>query len=76
MIDWWKETDDAIIECLRASGPMSPEEIARRTGCSVGDVSAFLAMLVREERVRIRLVELTPEEASRPSRRQLPASMS
>jgi len=74
MIDWWSETDEAIVECLRAGGPMSPEEISRRVGLSVGDVTAFLAMLVREERVRIRAVELTPEEESRPERRQTAAS--
>jgi len=65
MIDWWTETDDAIVECLRVLGPTSPEELARRIGLSVGDVSAFLAMLVREDRVRIRSVDLTPDESSR-----------
>src|SRR6266542_6851725 len=24
MIDWWSETDHAILECLRETGPMSP----------------------------------------------------
>lgn len=76
MIDWWSDTDDAITECLRAAGPMSPEDLARRTGLSVGEISAFLAMLVRENRIRIRIVELTPEEASRVvTRRQMPVSM-
>jgi DNA-binding Lrp family transcriptional regulator len=65
MIDWWSETDDAIVECLRALGPTSPEELSRRIGLSVGDVSAFLAMLVRDGRVRIRSVDLTSEETSR-----------
>ena len=65
MIDWWTETDDAIVECLRVLGPTSPEELARRIGLSVGDVSAFLAMLVRDDRVRIRSVDLTAEEKSR-----------
>ena len=65
MIDWWSETDDAIVECLRALGPTTPEELARRIGLSVGDVSAFLAMLVRDDRVRIRSVDLTAEEKSR-----------
>jgi len=74
-IDWWSETDHAIVECLRASGPMSPEELAGRIGLSVGEVSAFLAMLARENRVRIRIVELTPEERCRPDRRQTPGSI-
>ena len=65
MIDWWSETDDAIVGWLRVLGPTSPEELARRIGLSVSDVSAFLAMLVREDRVRIRSVDLTPDEVSR-----------
>ena len=75
MIDWWTETDDAIVECLRVLGPTSPEELARRVGLSVGDVSAFLALLVREDRVRIRSVDLTAEEKSRLSVLQTPAPM-
>jgi predicted transcriptional regulator len=75
MIDWWSETDHAIVECLRAAGPMSPEELARRIGLSVGEVTAFLTMLARENRVRIQIVELTPEEECRPSRRQTPATI-
>jgi DNA-binding Lrp family transcriptional regulator len=75
MIDWWSETDRAIVECLRASGPMSPEALAARIGLSVGEVGAFLAMLARENRVRMRIVELTPEEESRQTRRPMPVSI-
>ena len=74
MIDWWSETDDAIVECLRDAGPMSPEELARRIGLSVGEISAFVAMLVREDRIRIRIIELTPEEERR-RHRHMPISM-
>ena len=75
MIDWWSETDDAIVECLRAAGPMSPEDLAGRLGLSVGETSAFLVMLMREERVRIRIVDLTSEEEARLGCRQISASM-
>jgi hypothetical protein len=71
MIDWWSETDEAIVGCLRATGPMSPEELACRIGLSVGEIGAFLAMLMREGRVHVRIVELTPEEESTP----IPASV-
>ena len=74
MIDWWAETDHDIVECLRARGPMSPEELSCRIGLSVGEITAFLAMLVREERIRIRLVELSPEEENRPNRQQTTVS--
>src|SRR5206468_2504811 len=65
MIDWWSETDHAILECLRETGPMSPEDLSHRTGLSVGEITAFLAMLVREGRVRVRMVELAQEEGNR-----------
>lgn len=76
MIDWWSETDQAILECLRVTGPMSPEDLRHRIGLSVGEITAFLAMLVREGRVRIRIVELTREEANGRDREQMSASMS
>lgn len=57
MIDWWVETDTAILECLQRGGPMSPVELAHRVGISEGEARAFLLMLAREGRVRIRLVE-------------------
>lgn len=68
MIDWWSETDRAILECLRATGPMSPEDLSHRIGLSVGEITAFLGMLVREGRVRVRMVELTREEGNERSR--------
>jgi predicted ArsR family transcriptional regulator len=67
MIDWWKETDTAILECLRRHGAMSPAALGQHLGMSEGEASAFLAMLVREGKVSIRLVELNPvsQEAAR-----------
>jgi len=76
MIDWWSETDHDIVECLRAIGPMSPEALAQRLGLSLGEITTFLAMLVREERVRIRTVELMPEEEKRASHRRTALSTS
>jgi DNA-binding Lrp family transcriptional regulator len=75
MIDWWSETDQAILQCLGAAGPMSPEELARQVGLSAGELSAFLAMLVREGRVRIRSIELGEEEVKRRKRTRMAASV-
>ena len=61
MIDWWQDTDHAILECLRTSGPLSPHDLCHRVGLSEGEIAEFLAMLVRQRRVRIRLVELAPQ---------------
>jgi DNA-binding Lrp family transcriptional regulator len=76
MIDWWSETDHAILECLLAAGPMSPEDLSRRIGLSPGETSAFVAMLVREGRIRIRLVELTQEEVGSPEGTKVPSGHS
>jgi predicted ArsR family transcriptional regulator len=69
MIDWWNETDTEILECLRRHGAMSPDELGRHLGISEGEASAFLAMLVREGKVSIRLVDLSAasQEAARRS---------
>lgn len=58
MIDWWAETDNAVLECLRKAGPMNPGDLAHRIGISEGEATAFLCMLAAEGKVRIRLVEL------------------
>lgn len=68
MVDWWSETEHAIVECLGSEGPMSPEDLARRVGMSEGEATAFLCMLAREKKVFIRLVGLNGEAASRPPR--------
>jgi hypothetical protein len=66
MIDWWSETEHAIVKCLGSDGPMSPEDLARRVGISEGETTAFLCMLAREKKIMIRLVGLMDEPASRP----------
>lgn len=64
MIDWWSETEHAIVECLGSAGPMSPEDLAHRVGISEGETTAFLCMLARERKILIRLVGLKDEPAS------------
>ena len=68
MVDWWSETEHAIVECLRREGPMSPEGLAQRLGISEGETTAFLCMLAREEKLSIRLVGLTEAPTRRPTR--------
>ncbi len=58
MDDWWAEVDGAILESLAIHGAMSPGDLARRLGISEGEATAFLAMLVREGKVRMCMVEL------------------
>jgi DNA-binding Lrp family transcriptional regulator len=68
MVDWWSETEHAIVECLGSDGPMSPEDLAQRVGISEGETTAFLCMLAREKKVLIRLVGVNDKPASRPPR--------
>ena len=68
MVDWWSETEHAIVECLEHDGPMSPEDLAQRVGISEGEATAFLCMLAREKKVLIRRVGLRIAPASRPAR--------
>ena len=68
MVDWWSETEHAIVECLEHEGPMSPEDLARRVGISEGEATAFLCMLAREKKILIRLVGLKSPSARRPAR--------
>ena len=67
MIDWWSETEHAVVDALASAGPMSPQDLARRIGMSEGETIAYLCMLARERKVAIQLVDLTPS-MSRPGR--------
>jgi hypothetical protein len=65
MVDWWSETEHAIVECLGSDGAMSPEDLAHRVGMSEGEATAFLCMLAREKKITIRLVGLQEVPVSR-----------
>ena len=60
MIDWWSDTEHAVVDALASAGPMSPQELAQRVGISEGEAIAYLCMLARERKVAIQLVGLTP----------------
>jgi hypothetical protein len=49
---------------------MTPAEVARRVGLPEGEATAFLAMLVREGRVRMCVVELVEARATLRERAQ------
>lgn len=58
MSDWWAEIDGAILGCLAGGARLSPAEIGRRVGMSEDAATSCLAMLAREGKVRISLVEV------------------
>ena len=55
--DWWREIDDAVLECL-AIGEATPADIGRRLGISEAAVVSVVAMLAAEGRVRVCRVAL------------------
>jgi hypothetical protein len=61
--DWWAETDDAILQCLRDGGAMSPSDIARRLGISSREATAVVCMLATQGKIRLGWVELGPGAA-------------
>jgi hypothetical protein len=61
MVDWWSETEHDIVACLRRDGTLSPAELGQRVGVSETEATMFLCMLVREGKIRIRLVESIDE---------------
>jgi predicted ArsR family transcriptional regulator len=56
--NWWGATDEEILSYLRERGAVTLAELCEELGFSEGAATAFLAMLAREGRVRIRQVEL------------------
>ena len=56
--NWWAAVDGQILECLKAHGTMKVGALCDELHLSEGEASAFLAMLTREGRVKIREVEL------------------
>jgi DNA-binding Lrp family transcriptional regulator len=63
MADWWTELESEILNCLEHVGTVTPAEIGRRLGIPEAATTSLLSLLVRDGKVRIRLVELARREA-------------
>ncbi len=63
MNEFWDEIDDELLACLAARGSMTPAEIGRRMALSEDAVVSLLAMLAREGKVRIGVVESVERRA-------------
>ncbi len=67
MHECWEAIDREILSCLADRGARTPGEIAAAVGTSEGEATALLAMLAREGKVRICLVQAvegTPERVT------------
>ena len=69
MIDWWSDTEHAVVDALACAGPMSPQDLAQRVGISEGEAIAYLCMLAKEKKVAVQLVGLTSPSPARGGRR-------
>jgi DNA-binding Lrp family transcriptional regulator len=61
MVDGWTETDDAILQCLRNSGEMKLEELAREVGLSETEATTFLCLLAGQGKIRLALIQSNQE---------------
>jgi hypothetical protein len=59
--DYWTGIEDEIVSCLRDNGPMPPGELGDYLHISGGAAISLIAMLARDGKVRIGLVELPGE---------------
>jgi DNA-binding Lrp family transcriptional regulator len=57
MESWWGELENDVLACLQPGNPTSIEAIAQRLSISEGAVTSLVAMLAREGKIRIRVVE-------------------
>ncbi len=64
MDGWWSEIDQEVVACLSSHGAMTPEDLGRRLGVSEDGTISLLAMLARDGRVRITLVDVAGPERS------------
>src|SRR5262245_15170458 len=61
--DWWTELEGEILNCLEHVGTVTPAEIGRRLGIPEAATASLLSVVVRDGKVRIRLVELARGES-------------
>jgi len=57
MTDWWSELENELLSCVDEIGLATPAEVGRRLGFSETSAASLLAILVREGKVRMCLVQ-------------------
>jgi len=57
MTDWWAELENELLSCVEEIGLATPAEVGRRLGFSETSAASLLAILVREGKVRMCLVQ-------------------
>ena len=57
MTDWWSELEHELLTCVEEIGLATPAEVGRRLGFSETSAASLLAILVREGKIRMCLVQ-------------------
>jgi len=63
MTDWWAELENELLSCVEEIGLATPAEVGRRLGFSETSAASLLAILVREGKVRMCLVQSATQAA-------------
>jgi DNA-binding GntR family transcriptional regulator len=58
-MDWWRELDDEIVNCLVGHESLTPDELSQKVGMSTGAVTSLLGRLAQEGRITILRVART-----------------
>ena len=65
MSDWWAELENELLTCVEEIGLATPAEVGRRLGFSESSAASLLAILVREGKVRMCLVQSASGDVAR-----------
>jgi len=76
MTDWWSELENELLSCVEEIGLATPAEVGRRLGFSETSAASLLAILVREGKVRMCLVQSASHAALSSSDRAADLPMS
>lgn len=55
--NWWQDVECDVLGCLNGQGPVSVDALAQRLAMPEPAVASLVAMLARDGKLRIRLVE-------------------
>jgi DNA-binding GntR family transcriptional regulator len=58
-MDWWRELDDEIVNCLVGHESLTPDEVSQKVGMSTEAVTSLLGRLAQEGRITILRVART-----------------
>jgi DNA-binding GntR family transcriptional regulator len=61
MTDWWRDLDEAIVNCFVDQESLTPGELSQKIGMSTEAVTSLLGRLAQEGRITILRVARTSD---------------